>query len=65
MGVKRNYCQDELPTETEKEQEQQDFSRMVEINLDDTDVQNIKRTDNTSGHQGAKHENSSPKGQEF
>ena len=45
--------------QTEKEQEQQEFSRMVEINLDDTDIQNIKRTDNVSGPQGAKNENPS------
>ena len=32
---------------------------MVEINLDDTDIQDIKRTDNLSGHQGDKHENPS------
>ena len=53
------FTQDELPTKTEMEQETQDFSGMVEINLDDTDIQNIKRTDNTSGHQGDKHENPS------
>ena len=59
MDAGHIVTQDELPTETEKEHEQQVFSDMVEINLDDTDIQNIKRTDNTSGHQGAKKENPS------
>jgi len=50
------FTQDVVQTEKEQEQE---FSRIVEINLDDTDIQNIKRTDNVSGPQGAKNENPS------